>query len=230
MILLSPAELNALLLSLKVSFWCVIITLPLGIFCGWLLARKKFWGKTFVDSVIHLPLVLPPVVTGYLLLTALGRQGIIGGFLYTHFGWQISFSWQGAVIASAVVGFPLMVRSIRLSVGAVDVRLEEAAASLGASPLRVFYSITLPLSLPGILTGSLLAFARSLGEFGATITFVGNIAGMTRTLPLAIYTFIQSPGGEQPASRLVVISIILAFATLFASEAIANKKHKQVQG
>ncbi len=221
--ILTTDEASALMLSLKVGFWCVITTLPAGIFCGWLLARKQFRGKVILDSFLHLPLVLPPVVTGYLLLVAFGKTGFIGRGLFLLTGWRLSFSWQGAVLASAVVGFPLMVRSIRLSIEAVDVQLEEAARSLGASPRKVFFSLTLPLSLPGVFTGALLSFARSLGEFGATITFVGNISDKTRTLPLAIFSFLQRPNGEQAAFRLVLISVILSFAALLASEFIAGR-------
>jgi len=220
---LSPAEVTALFLSLKVSIWCVIITLPGGIFFGWLLARKNFKGKSLLDSLLHLPLVLPPVVTGYLLLICLGQQGFIGKLLFMLSGSSVVFHWTGAVLASATVGFPLMVRAIRLGIEAVDPKLEEAAKSLGASPLRVIWTITLPLALPAIFTGALLSFARSLGEFGATITFVGNIQGTTRTLPLAIFTALQVPGREMQAARLTIISILLAFLALFFSEQISAR-------
>jgi len=220
---LSPAETTALLLSVKVALWCTVITCVPGIFVGWLLARKKFIGKSLLDSLVHLPLVLPPVVPGYLLLIMLGSQGIIGKWLHQSLGITIAFTWIGAVIASAVMAFPLMVRAVRLAIAQVDKGLESAAKTLGASPLRVFFTITFPLSLPGILTGLILAFSRSLGEFGATITFVGNIEGETRTLPLAIYTYTQIPDGDLQAMRLVILSITLALAALFASELLERR-------
>jgi len=220
---LSPEEYSAMLLSIKISLWSVGIILIPGIYMGWLLARRDFVGKSLVDSILHLPLVLPPVVTGYLLLLALGRQGIIGKWLYQQFDITLAFSWKGAVLATALMSFPLMVRSIRLSISAIDIKLEQAARSLGASSINCFFSITLPLAIPGIITGSILAFARSLGEFGATITFVGNIEGETRTLPLAIYTYIQVPDGAESAQRLLIISVIIALAALLFSGFIEQR-------
>jgi len=220
---LSPEEYSAMLLSIKISLWSVGIILIPGIYMGWLLARRDFVGKSLVDSILHLPLVLPPVVTGYLLLLALGRQGAIGKWLYQQFDITLAFSWKGAVLATALMSFPLMVRSIRLSISAIDIKLEQAARSLGASSINCFFSITLPLAIPGIVTGSILAFARSLGEFGATITFVGNIEGETRTLPLAIYTYIQVPDGAESAQRLLIISVIIALAALLFSGFIEQR-------
>ncbi|HUM91439.1 MAG TPA: molybdate ABC transporter permease subunit, partial [Candidatus Competibacter sp.] len=199
-----------------------VIAFPGGV-TGWLLARLRVPGKAIVDGLVHLPLVLPPVVPGYLLLLLLGRQGPVGRWLYETWGITLAFTWQGAVIASALMAFPLMVRAVRLAVTLVEPRLEEAARTLGAGPLRVWLTVTVPLSLPGILTGLVLAFARSLGEFGATVTFVGNVAGETRTLPLAIYTYTQIPGGDGPALRLVIISILLALAALWVSELGARR-------
>lgn len=190
---------------------------------GWLLARKSFPGKPILDSLIHLPLVLPPVVPGYLLLVMLGTQGVIGKWLQQNLGIELVFTWKGAVVASALMAFPLMVRAVRLAVLQIDTSLETAARTLGANPVRLFFSITLPLALPGIATGLILVFSRSLGEFGATITFVGNIEGETRTLPLAIYTYTQVPGGDDQAVRLVVISILLAFAALIASDLLERR-------
>lgn len=216
--MLSEYEWQAILLSLKVSGIAVLFSLPLGILMAWILARCQFWGKSLLDSMIHLPLVLPPVVVGYLLLISMGRHGVIGKFLYHWFGVNFAFNWTGAALASAVVAFPLMVRAIRMALEAIDFRLEQAARTLGASSLKVFFTITLPLSLPGIIVGSVLAFARSLGEFGATITFVSNIPGETRTIPLAMYTLIEMPGAETAAARLCVIAIVLALASLLLSE------------
>ena len=219
----TPEELTALWLSLKIGLWCTALIAIPGIVTGWLLARIRFPGKALVDGLVHLPLVLPPVVPGYLLLLLLGRQGPVGRWLYETWGIALAFTWQGAVVASALMAFPLMVRAVRLGVTLVEPRLEEAARTLGAGPLRVWLTVTVPLSLPGILTGLVLAFARSLGEFGATVTFVGNVAGETRTLPLAIYTYTQIPGGDGPALRLVIISILLALAALWASELGARR-------
>jgi len=219
----TPEELTALWLSLKIGLWCTALIAIPGVVTGWLLARLRFPGKAIVDGLVHLPLVLPPVVPGYLLLLLLGRQGPVGRWLYETWGITLAFTWQGAVIASALMAFPLMVRAVRLAVTLVEPRLEEAARTLGAGPLRVWLTVTVPLSLPGILTGLVLAFARSLGEFGATVTFVGNVAGETRTLPLAIYTYTQIPGGDDPALRLVIISILLALAALWVSELGARR-------
>jgi molybdate transport system permease protein len=220
---LTDQELTALLLSLKIAGWSTVLSTPAAIVTGWLLARWQFFGKGIVDGLIHLPLVLPPIVPGYLLLLCFGHNGVIGKWLYQSFGISLAFDWKGAVLASMVMAFPLIVRSVRLSVAAIDRRLENAARTLGANPLHVFFTITLPLAAPGILVGAVLGFSRSLGEFGATITFVGNIAGETRTLPLAIYTATQVPGGDDPAARLVILSIILALAALVFSEWLTRK-------
>ena len=225
---MTPAETDALMLSIRVALWCVAVTLPLGIAVAWLLARREFYGKNLLNGIVHLPLVLPPVAVGYLLLLALGRNGFIGGWLYDSFGISVAFTLEGAVVASAVMAFPLMVRAIRLSLETVDRRLEAAARILGSGPTRLFVTITLPLIAPGILTGAILAFARSLGEFGATITFVSNIAGETRTLPLALYTMAQTPDGEAGAIRLVVISIALAMMALFGSEIAARRLQRRL--
>ncbi|MDG4563152.1 MAG: molybdate ABC transporter permease subunit [Candidatus Competibacter sp.] len=224
----TPEELTALWLSLKIGLWCTALIAIPGIVTGWLLARVRFSGKAIVDGLVHLPLVLPPVVPGYLLLLVLGRQGPVGRWLYETWDIALAFTWQGAVVASALMAFPLMVRAVRLAVTLVEPRLEEAARTLGAGPLRVWLTVTVPLSLPGILTGLVLAFARSLGEFGATVTFVGNVAGETRTLPLAIYTYTQIPGGDGPALRLVVISILLALAALWVSELGARRVERML--
>lgn len=216
--MLSPYEWEAIYLSLKVSSVAVILSLPLGVLTAWVLVRCNFPGKTLLDSIIHLPLVLPPVVVGYLLLISMGKRGFIGEWLYNWFGFSFTFSWRGAALASAVVAFPLMVRAIRLALEAVDRKLEQAARTLGATPLRVFFTITIPLSLPGIIVGTVLAFARSLGEFGATITFVSNIPGETQTIPLAMYTLIETPGAEVDAARLCIIAIVLALISLLISE------------
>jgi len=227
---LSPAEIEAIYLSLKVAFWAITISLPFGIAAAWCLARLSFPGKTIVDVILHLPLVVPPIVVGYLLLLTFGRQGVVGSWLYDIFGISVAFSWQGAAIAAAVMAFPLMVRAIRLSIEAVDIRLEQAARTLGAGPFDVFFNITLPLTGSGIMVGIILAFARALGEFGATITFVSTIPGQTNTLPLTLYTLAQVPGREAAALRLVVISIVIAFVSMFASEIIARKVRKRITG
>jgi molybdate transport system permease protein len=223
-------ELEALKLSLWVSMWAVLGSLPPGIFIAWVLARKQFPGKTLLDGAVHLPLVLPPVVTGYLLLIAMGRNGPIGGWIYEWTGISFAFDWKGAALAAAVMAFPLLVRAVRLSVETVDLGLEEAARTLGAGPVRVFFTITLPLVIPGILTGAILAFARSLGEFGATITFVSNIPGETQTLPIALYSLIQMPGGETGALRLCVIAILVSLLALIASELLARRLTLQIRG
>lgn len=214
----SPSEITAIELSLKVALLCTIVVLPVAVFIGWLLARKTFMGKAVVEGALHLPLVLPPVTTGYVLLVLLGRNGWIGSFFYEHWGIQIAFSFPAAVIAAVVVSFPLVTRSIRLSIELVDKNYEDAARTLGASALRVFFSITLPLALPGVISGAILAFARSLGEFGATISFAGNISGETQTLPLAIFATMQVPGQELSTLRLVVFSIILSLAAMIGAE------------
>ncbi len=227
---LTALEREALNLSIWVSLWAVFGSLPFGILFAWVLSRKSFPGKTLLDGLLHLPLVLPPVVTGYLLLVGFGRKGVIGSWLYENLGITFAFNWKGAALASAVVAFPLMVRAIRLSIDSVDRDLEWAARTLGAKPLRVFFTITLPLTAPGILTGMILSFARSLSEFGATITFVSNIPGETRTLPLALYTLTQVPDGEQGAMRLCVISIILAMMALILSNYLAIKAQSSIRG
>ncbi|MBG6241226.1 MAG: molybdate ABC transporter permease subunit [Candidatus Symbiopectobacterium sp. Dall1.0] len=226
--MLTDYEWQAIELSLKVSITAVIFSLPLGILAAWVLVRCRFPGKSLLDSIIHLPLVLPPVVIGYLLLIGMGRKGIIGQWLYEWFGLSFSFSWRGAALASAVIAFPLMVRAIRLALEAVDTRLELTARTLGANPWRVFFTITLPLSFPGIVAGTVLAFARSLGEFGATITFVSNIPGETRTIPSAMYTLIQTPGAEADAARLCVIAILLSMASLLLSEWLTRWGRKRL--
>ena len=228
-ITLSQLELDAIRLSISVALNAILWSLPLAILLAWLLARKQFYGKALLSGIIHLPLVLPPVVIGYLLLVAMGRKGIIGRYLYDWFGISFGFSWKGAVLASAVVALPLVVRAIRLSLETIDIKLEQAAQTLGASPWRVFFTITLPLSLPGILAGVVLGFARSLGEFGATITFVSNIAGETQTIPLAMYSFIQTPGAEQEAARLCIFAVILSLISLFLSEWL-NKRMQNKSG
>ena len=225
---LSPAEIQALLLSAKVAAFCTLVICIPGVAVAWLLAKKSFLGKSLLDSLVHLPLVLPPVIPGFLLLLLLGNQGLIGKWLQTTFGISIAFTWVGAVLASAVMGFPLMVRSARLAISQVDSGLEAAAQSLGAHPLRVFFTVTLPLAMPGIVTGLILAFSRSLGEFGATITFVGNIEGETRTLPLAIYTYTQLPGGDAIAMRLVIISMTIALGALMLCEILERRATKSI--
>jgi len=214
----SPAEWDAIRLSLKVALLCTILILPLAILVGWVLARKKFFGKALVEGIAHLPLVLPPVTVGYILLVLFGRNGWLGSFLYEHWGIQIAFSFPAAVIAALVVSFPLVTRSIRLSIELVDKNYEAAARTLGASNLRVFFTITLPLALPGVISGAILAFARSLGEFGATISFAGNIAGETQTLPLAIFSTMQVPGQEVSTMRLVIVSVILSLLAMIGAE------------
>ncbi|TPM38660.1 molybdate ABC transporter permease subunit [Mesorhizobium sp. B2-3-4] len=220
---LTPDEWNAVRLSIKVATVAMLASLPPGIAIALLLARGKFWGKTLLNGIVHLPLILPPVVTGYLLLLTFGKRGPAGAFLAEHFGIVFSFRWTGAALACGVMGFPLMVRAIRLSIEAVDRKMEAAAGTLGANPLWVFATITLPLILPGLIAGAILAFAKAMGEFGATITFVSNIPGETQTLPSAIYTFTQVPGGDEGALRLTLISIIISMAALVASEVLARR-------
>ena len=227
---LSPLEIEAVQLSLKVSLWAVAISLPFGIAVAWVLARCEFPGKPLFDALIHVPLVVPPVVIGYLLLIRLGRNGAVGGWLYETFGVTVAFSWQGAAVAAAVMAFPLMVRAIRLSIEAIDTRLEQAARTLGAGPVDVFFSVTLPLAGSGIVVGVILAFARALGEFGATITFVSAIPGETTTLPVALYGLAQVPGQEGSAIRLVILSIVIAFAAMFISEVIARRVRRRISG
>jgi len=226
---LSSDEWTAILLSLRVSTVAMLASLPLGILAALLLARGRFPGKSLLNGVIHLPLILPPVVTGFVLLILFGRKGPIGAFLDQHFGIVFSFRWTGAALACAVMGFPLMVRSIRLSIEAIDKRLEEAAGTLGAGPLFVFLTVTLPLALPGIIAGMILSFAKAMGEFGATITFVSNIPGETQTLSSAIYTFTQIPGGDAGALRLTMVSVVISMAALLASEALARLVGRRVE-
>ena len=230
MAMFTPEELTAIGLSLKVAIVAALASLPPGIACGWLLARRRFPGKALLDALLHLPLVMPPVVTGYALLVVLGTQGPVGSWLLEHLGIQFAFRWTGAALACAVMGFPLMVRAMRLSIEAVDRGLEQAAATLGASPLMVFLTVTLPLSLPGILAGAVLAFAKAMGEFGATITFVSNIPGETQTLPSAIYTLTQVPGGEAGAMRLTLISVAVSMGALLASEWLARRAARRMGG
>ncbi len=226
MMSLSANELGAIYLSLKIAAVAMIASLPFGILCAWLLSRKQFMGKALFDALIHLPLILPPVVIGYLLLVVMGRQGIVGFWLYETFGFSFSFNWKGAALASAVVAFPLMVRSIRISLDAVDEKIEQAARTLGASPLKVFFTITLPLTLPGILSGMILSFARSLGEFGATITFVSNIPNETQTIPLSMFAFIETPGAEANVARLCMISIGISLMALWLSGVLTKQMQK----
>lgn len=226
----APDELVAIRLSLLVAVWAVAVSLPVGVLIALLLARGRFWGREMLDVCVHLPLILPPVVTGYVLLLLFGRNGPLGRFLAETIGLVFAFRWTGAALASAVMAFPLMVRAIRLSIEAVDRGLEDAAGTLGAGPLWVFFSVTLPLISPGILAGAILAFARSLGEFGATITFVSNIPGETQTLPTAIYTFTQIPGGDAGALRLTLVSVLISSAALFLSDFVARRIARRVAG
>ena len=219
----SPVEYEIFLLSLRVAFWGVICSLPLAILVALLLARCSFPGKFILNTIVHLPLVVPPVVIGYLLLLVFGNNGVLGRWLFEMFQISIAFTWKGAALAASVMAFPLMVRAIRLSLDLLDVELEEAAATLGAGPFKKFISVTLPLILPGIIVGTLLGFARSLGEFGATITFVSNIPGETQTLPLAMFKYIQTPGGDFQALRLMTLSVILAIGALIISELVERK-------
>jgi len=219
----TPDELSAIRLSLRVATWATVASLPLGVLVALALARGRFAGKTLVDALVHLPLVMPPVVTGYLLLLAFGRRGPVGAWLEDTLGIVFAFNWTGAALACAVMGFPLMVRAMRLSIEAVDVGLERAAATLGAGRLRVFFTITLPLALPGVIAGAVLCFAKALGEFGATITFVSNIPGLTQTLPSAIYSYTQVPGGDGPALRLTAVSIAISLVALVLSEWLARR-------
>ena len=224
---LGPAEWTAVLLSLRVAFWATLVSLPFGLFVAYALARWRFPGKQIVNGLVHLPLILPPVVTGYLLLLGFGTQGPLGGML-AELGIVFAFRWTGAALAAAVMAFPLMVRAMRLSIEAVDPRLEEAAGTLGASRFAVFRTVTLPLAMPGVVTGAILAFAKAIGEFGATITFVSNIPGQTQTLPTAIYAFLQVPGEESAALRLVVVSIVIALGALLLSELLARRMARRL--
>lgn len=227
---LGPAEWQAVRLSLRVSFWATLASLPLGILVAYALARWEFWGKQLLNGLVHLPLILPPVVTGYLLLITFGRRGTVGQFLDQWFGIVLSFRWTGAAVAAAIMAFPLMVRAIRLAIEAVDPKLEDAANTLGASRPWVFVTVTLPLILPGVIAGAILSFAKAIGEFGATITFVSNIPGQTQTIPSAIYAFLQVPDGQEAASRLVIVAIIIAMAALLLSEFVARRVARMVAG
>ena len=227
---LTPDEWTAIELSLRIAIVATVVALPFGVAVAWLLARKNFWGKAVVDGVVHLPLVLPPVVTGYLLLISFGRRGPIGAFLDHTFGIVFSFRWTGAALACGVMGFPLLVRAIRLSLESIDRKLEDAAATLGANRAWVFATVTLPLALPGVIAGMVLCFAKALGEFGTTITFVSNIPGETQTLSAAIYTYTNVPGGDAAAGRLVLVAIALALAALIASEWFARRAGMRYHG
>jgi molybdate transport system permease protein len=226
---LGPEEWSAVALSLQVSFWATLLSLPLGIFVAYALARWTFPGKPLLNGLVHLPLILPPVVTGYILLLTFGTRGPVGSLL-AEWGIVLAFHWTGAALAAAVMAFPLMVRAIRLSIEAIDPKLEQASATLGASPVWVFLSVTLPMALPGIVAGTILAFAKAMGEFGATITFVSNIPGQTRTIPSAIYAFLQVPGGEGAAMTLVIISVMVAMGALLLSEVIGRRVAARVGG
>ncbi|MFP1645789.1 molybdate ABC transporter permease subunit [Pontitalea aquivivens] len=228
--LLTPEEWRALALSLRVSLWATLVSLPLGVLAAYALARWQFWGKQVLNGLIHLPLILPPVVTGYLLLITFGRKGYVGQYLDEWFGIVFAFRWTGAALAAGVMAFPLMVRAIRLAIEAVDPRLEDAASTLGASRLWAFATVTLPLILPGIVAGAILAFAKAMGEFGATITFVSNIPGQTQTLPSAIYGFLQVPGGETQAFRLVLVAIAVAMTALLLSEWVSRAVARRISG
>ena len=226
---LGPEEWSAVALSLQVSFWATLLSLPLGIFVAYALARWTFPGKQLLNGLVHLPLILPPVVTGYILLLTFGTRGPIGSFL-ADWGIVLAFRWTGAAVAAAVMAFPLMVRAIRLSIEAIDPKLEQASATLGARPVWVFLTVTLPMALPGIVAGTILAFAKAMGEFGATITFVSNIPGQTRTIPSAIYAFLQVPGGEGAAMTLVIVSVVVAMGALILSEVIGRRVAARVGG
>lgn len=227
---LSPAEWQAVALSLRVSLVATAASLPFGIAVALALARGRFPGHGLLNGIVHLPLILPPVVTGYILLLTFGRRGPVGAWLYEWFGFTFAFRWTGAALAAAVMGFPLMVRAIRLAIEAVDPRLEQAATTLGAPRIWVFLTVTLPLILPGILTGAILGFAKAMGEFGATITFVSNIPGQTQTLPSAIYSFLQVPGGDASAARLVLVSVVVAMGALLLSEWIGRRVAQRIAG
>ena len=230
MFTLNPIEQEALSLSLRVALTATSIGLPFAVMTAWLLAKKDFYGKLVFDGLIHLPMIIPPVVVGYLLLIAFGRNGAVGHWLYETFSIEFAFNWKGATLASGIMGFPFMVRGIRLSIEAINPRIETAARTLGASPIRVFFTISLPLMLPGLITGTFLGFARALAEFGATITFVAAIPGQTRTLPVAIYIALQKPGGEDAALQLVFLSAILAIGALAASELFARNIRRRIYG
>ncbi len=227
---LTPAEWTAILLSLRVAAVATVVATPFGIALAWLLARRDFWGKSLIDAMVHLPLVLPPVVTGYLLLLTFGRRGLVGAWLADTLGIVFAFRWTGAALACGVMSFPLLVRPMRLSIEAVDQRLEQAAETLGAAPWRIFLTVTLPLALPGVLAGMVLGFAKAIGEFGATITFVSNIPGETQTISSAIYSLIQTPDGDVAALRLVIISVAIAVAALIGAEWFARRATRRLHG
>jgi molybdate transport system permease protein len=227
---LTPDEWRAVALSLRVSFWATLVSLPVGIAVAYILARYRFWGRQLLNGLVHLPLILPPVVTGYLLLLTFGRKGAVGAFLDQAFGLVFAFRWTGAALAAAVMAFPLMVRAIRMAIEAVDPRLEAAAGTLGASRPWVFVTVTLPLILPGIVAGAILGFAKAMGEFGATITFVANIPGQTQTLPSAIYAYLQVPGGDAAAFRLVLVAIAIAMLALLLSEWVGRSVARRIAG
>jgi molybdate transport system permease protein len=227
---LTPDEWRAVALSLRVSFWATVVSLPVGIAVAYVLARYRFWGRQLLNGLVHLPLILPPVVTGYLLLLTFGRKGAVGAFLDQTFGLVFAFRWTGAALAAAVMAFPLMVRAIRMAIEAVDPRLEAAAGTLGASRPWVFVTVTLPLILPGIVAGAILGFAKAMGEFGATITFVANIPGQTQTLPSAIYAYLQVPGGDAAAFRLVLVAIAIAMLALLLSEWVGRSVARRIAG
>lgn len=230
MFVLTPAEIEVLRLSLKVATVAVFVSLPIGIVVAFALARGRFAGRLVLDVLVHFPIIAPPVVVGYLLLIIFNRQGLLGGWLFDQFGISVAFSWHAAAIAAGVMGFPLLVRSIRLSIELIDQRLETAAQTLGASPLRIFLTVTLPLAMPGVIAGLTLAFARALGEFGATIVFAANIPGQTRTLPLALYTQLQIPGQDFAAVRLMLLSLALAVGALVVSEIVSRHLGRRVVG
>ena len=227
---LSPDEWRALALSLRVSFWAMLVSLPFGILVAYALARWRFPGRQLLNGIVHLPLILPPVVTGYLLLITFGRRGLVGQWLDEWFGIVFAFRWTGAALAAGIMAFPLMVRAIRLAIEAVDPRLEQAASTLGASRPWVFLTVTLPMILPGVVAGAILAFAKAMGEFGATITFVSNIPGQTQTLPSAIYSYLQVPGGEANAGRLVLVAVAVAMAALLLSEWVGRAVARRIGG
>ncbi|MDQ8699861.1 molybdate ABC transporter permease subunit [Hyphomicrobium sp. LHD-15] len=227
---ITPDEFTAIKLSLRVATVATLASLPLGVLVAYLLSRGNFRGKILLDGLVYLPLVLPPVVTGYILLILFGRRGPLGAFLEQTFGLVLSFRWTGAALAAAVMGFPLMVRAIRLAMDTIDSRSEDAAATLGASPAWVFLTVTLPLSLPGIIAGAMLGFAKALGEFGATITFVSNIPGETQTIPAAIYSYTQTPGGEEGAFRLSLVAVALSLGALIVSEILARRSNQRRAG
>lgn len=230
MFVLTPEELTAIKLSIRVALVATLVSLPFGVLAAMLIGRARFWGRPLLNALVLMPLVLPPVVTGYVLLLLFGRQGPIGSWLADTFGIVLAFRWTGAALACAIMGFPLMVRAIQLSVEAVDTRLENAASTLGASRPYVFLTVTLPLIAPGIIAGSILAFARSMGEFGATITFVSNIPGETQTLPTLIYTFTQVPGGDAGALRLTLVSVVISLGAILAAEVLAQYIGRRVRG